>query len=135
MKKSILGLFAALLTGILIGAASAWFLHRRICAQDTLRDITESVGGRIAIDVNVLTLLRAGEHDYLLEQREAALSDSLAILAIAGTNVAVPDKLLKPLGNALRYYEKYPISTGERGTDAAIMSFLENVRGGESPGR
>jgi hypothetical protein len=95
--------------------------------------VVGSVAGEIARNTHNLMLLRQGEHEQLLQETQQALDTDLTILALAGHDAGVPGPLVKPLRNALNYYEKYPMATGDSETDAAVMEFLAHVAGTAPP--
>jgi hypothetical protein len=126
MTKHFPDLALGLLLGAILGGAAIWWHLRRVVA----RDVLDHSAGSVAVAVSTLTLARAGDCDRLVRENEAALTSLVAGLAPAEPYLS--KRQVKMLLAARRYYEKYPLSTGDTNQDAELTAFLQRIANSHS---
>lgn len=117
---------AILVVGLAIGIVGCWLYYRHLISEHILDD----VAGEITQCVDTLTLVRKGDYNRLIEEREQVLSGYISSLSATRPMVSLSARDVKALLAAARYYEKYPIASGDTNTDAVVSAFLRDVRNG-----
>ena len=121
---------AVLFVGVAIGVFGSWSYYRHQISEHILDDVAGDITG----SVNTLTLARKGDYERLIEENELRLSGAIFMMSRALPAVSLSAKNIKALLAAGRYYEKYPIASGDTNTDAEVVAFLKNVRNGKLSG-
>jgi hypothetical protein len=130
MSKSLLKLFSVLLLGVAIGSFLSWLHYRSIIAKShefVAQHVLDDIAGKISNELDALVLVRTGEYERLIRERETSLNSYIMSLSWFEPAVWQSEKQAKSLQNAFRYYQNYSVTTEDTNMDVEIKSFLETV--------